>query len=705
MSHRNKTLHTNQPSLLSLHGVAADGDRRRMERLAAKLHRHNYLYHTLDSPEISDDQYDALFRELEGLENRHPELRDPSSPTMRVGGDMLEGFVKKEHSRRMYGLENIFSDGEWRAFAERMARVLPGVPISFWCEPKLDGLALEIVYENGRLTNALTRGDGVRGEIVTRAVQTIHTVPLRLRGKGPFPALLEVRGEAIICKKDFTELNKRQEAQGRKIFANPRNAAAGAVRQLDVAVAQSRPLRFLVYSMGNVVWAPATPSDCHHDVLRRFSTWGFLTPPDGRLCAGLAEVEEYVSSVRLRRQSFPMEIDGVVIKQNNLKAQKALGYTARAPRFAVAFKFPANKAETRLERIEIQVGRTGTLTPVAVLEPVLVGGAVVSRASLHNEDEIARRDVREGDTVIVQRAGDVIPEVVGPVLARRQPDSTPYVFPHVCQACGEKAHRESGKAAWRCDNLFCPAVRLRSIEHFVSKAGLDIQGLGSKWIAQLVESGCVKTPADLFELTIEDLFRFERMGETLAKKFISLLDKARREATLRSLISALGIRHVGEQTAYLLAERYADMDELACADMETLLSLPDIGQKVASSIINFFDSPANRSLLARFRALGLRLRKKTAKDETGQSPLHGKNILFTGSLSLPRSRAQQLAEAAGALPASGVSKKLDYLVAGENPGGKLQKAHELGVAVISEVEFARLLQFDDGQQAELARRT
>jgi DNA ligase (NAD+) len=683
-----------QPRRPSLQAGHAEKDRRRMEWLAAELHRHNYLYHTLDAPEISDDEYDALFRELEALEREYPDLRSPSSPTLRVGGGLLEGLAKKDHGSRMYGLEKVFSKTEWRAFAERMARALPGRPLSFWCDPKLDGLALEIVFENGVLAEALTRGDGTRGEVVTRAVRTIRTVPPRLRGEGPFPASLAVRGEAILYKHDFAQLNKRQEELGRKIFANPRNAAAGAVRQLDIAVARSRPLRFLAYNVGNVDWGEAVPSTRHHDVMERLKSWGFLTPPDGKLCSGLKEVEEYAASVRMRRQLFPMEIDGVVIKLDSLEDQKDLDYTASAPRFAVAFKFPANQARTRLERIEIQVGRTGVFTPVAVLAPTLVGGVVVSRATLHNEDEIVRRDVREGDTVIIQRAGDVIPEVVGPVLSMRPENSVSYVFPNVCPACGEKGYRESGGIAWRCGNLSCPDVRLRSLEHFVSRAGLDIQGLGSSWMEKLADSGRVSSPADLFDLTLDDLLKFERMGETLARKFLASLEKARQSASLKQLICALGIRHVGEQTARLLAERYRDLDELAGSDAETLQSLPDIGPEVASSITSFFDNAGNRALLTRFRALGLWPRRQAEENARAPNPLRGKSVLFTGTLSLPRHRARQLAEAAGAMPAGGISRNLDYLVAGESPGGKLEKARSLGIPILTESEFMRLLHSD-----------
>ena len=706
MSSLNKTsIPSEQHSLLAPQPSAEE--RKRARWLSAELERHNYLYHTLDAPEISDEQYDALFRELTDLEERWPGLRSPHSPTLRVGGGLLDGLAKKAHRRRMYGLDNVFSDEDWRDFVERMRRAwdaeLNGpLPLEFWCDPKLDGLALEIIYEHGVLREALTRGDGETGEVVTEAVRTIRTVPLRLRGEGPFPSRLEVRGEVVMFKKDFAALNEQQQALGRKVFANPRNAAAGTLRQLDISITESRPLRFLAYSLGEAAWAPAEPCPSQHELMERLTAYGFLTPPDGRLCAGPDEVDAYAAWVREHRQDFPMEIDGAVAKQDNLEAQEALGFTARAPRFAVAFKFPAMQAETLLTGIDIQVGRTGVLTPVAVLEPVPVGGVMVSRATLHNEDEIRARDVRVGDTVMVQRAGDVIPEVVGPVLAKRPPEAVEFVFPHTCPACGETVHREPGEAAWRCDNLSCPAVRLRAISHFVSKAGLDIQGVGQKWIAQLVNSGRVQSPADLFTLKAEELLGFERMGEVLAQKFVDALDEARHTATLPRLISALGIRHVGEQTARLLAGQFRDLDELGRADGESLQALPDVGPEVAASIRNFFESPANRAQLARFRELGLWPQSplvpfapsggaENGVEAAQDGPLRGKNVLFTGSLSLPRGRAQRLAEAAGAVLAGSVNKKLDYMVVGDKPGGTLDKAQALGVAVLDEAGFRALL--------------
>lgn len=683
-----------------------DPDRKRVRELVATIEHHNYLYHTLDKPEISDDAYDALFRELVALETRRPDLRSPDSPTLRVGGHLLDGLDKKAHRRRMYGLDNVFSVQEWRDFVERMQRAwdssLNGpLPLAFWCDPKLDGLALEIVYEHGVLQEALTRGDGETGEVVTAAVRTIRTVPLRLRGPGPFPDLLEVRGEVVLFRKDFAALNARQEALGRKPFANARNAAAGTLRHLDISQTVSRPLRFLAYSLGEAVWGQAAACYRHSECMARLSEYGFLTPPDGRLCATPEAVEDYVAWVRTHRETFPVDIDGAVAKQDRLAAQEALGYTAHAPRFAVAFKFPATQVSTRLLAIEVQVGRTGVLTPVAVLEPVPVGGVMVSRATLHNEDEIRARDVRVGDTVWVRRAGDVIPEVVGPVLEKRPAGTQPFHFPTSCPACGQPVFREAGESAWRCENLSCPAVRLRSITHFVSDAGLDIQGIGKKWMSQLVQCGRVTSPADLFTLTAQDLLDLDRMGEVLAQKFVDALAVARKKATLPRLISALGIRHVGTQTARTLAAHFGDLDALQAADVETLQTLPDVGPEVTASLRHFFANPANKSLLQRLKALGLWPTQGTAAANSSPlaaSPaktaptLTGKTLLFTGTLSITRGQAQQLAESAGALCLSGVSKKLNYLVAGDKAGSKLDKARALGVTILDEAAFRTLLE-------------
>lgn len=663
--------------------------------LASELARHNHLYHTLDAPEISDDEYDALFRELVDLEARWPALHTPDSPTSRVGGMVLDGLEKKRHTSRMYGLDNVFSPAEWLNFVERMERAWENdgnasLALEFWCDPKLDGLALEITYENGILTQALTRGNGEEGEVVTEAVRTIRNVPLALHGEGPFPDRLAARGEVVIFKNDFDKLNAARIAAGEKAFANPRNAASGAIRQLDIAITRARPLRFLAYGIGEVEWGAASPRQTQAQLAEMFSAWGFAVPPGGELRAGVDAVEAYAEWARERRADFPMEIDGVVAKLNSLAAQAVLGFTARAPRFAVAFKFPARGAKTRLLDIEIQVGRTGALTPVAILEPVAVGGVIVSRATLHNEDEIKALDPRVGDTVIVRRAGDVIPEITGVDLELRPPDAAPFIFPRTCPACGQPVYREPDESVWRCDNLACPAIRLRSILHFVSKNGLDIQGIGEKWVARLVEAGKVQSPVDLFRLKVDDLGEFDRMGPKLAQKFVDALALAAKNATLAKLINALGIRHVGEQTAKSLVDAFHNLDDLARANLDTLRQIRDIGPEVAASIHNFFNTPANVALLAQLRQLGI---WPVAKPQGGlpSGPLAGKSILFTGSLAIPRQQAASLAEAAGATVKSSVGAGLDYLVAGDKPGSKLRKAEELGIPILNENEFNKLI--------------
>lgn len=715
------------------HALLTSAIQEQARALAAQIEQHNYLYHTLDAPEILDADFDALFRQLQDLEVRYPELASEHSPTRRMGGRILDSLPSQAHSLRMYGLDNVFSNEEWREFVQKMLRVLPEAPQTFWCDPKLDGLAMELVYERGQLTLALTRGDGEVGEVVTDAVRTIRTIPLQLRGAGPFPDRLEVRGEVVIYKADFATLNAEQVRKKLKPFANPRNAAAGTVRQLDVSVVAQRPLRFLAYGLGAVLWPaavvapagaaapppkamgqapaqlslldmppvmPPTPLtaptvqarvwEYHHEVMTALQNYGFTTPPGGQLCTSAGAVEDYVAQVGQQRHDYPMEIDGVVMKQDHLEAQEVLGFTARAPRFAVAYKFPAEQARTVLEGIEIQVGRTGALTPVAVLTPVTVGGVVVSRATLHNEDEIRAKDVRVGDTVIVQRAGDVIPEVVGPVLDERPTDAAPFSFPHMCPACGEAAHREAGEAAWRCTNLACPAMRMQAIKHFVSKAGLDIQGIGQKWIEQLVSTGRVVSPADLFTLRVDELLAFERMGEVLAQKFVDAFGAARQQSSLPRLIAALGIRHVGEQTARVLANNVADLDALSHATVEQLTALPDVGPEVASSIIAFFESDSNRHLLQRFKDLGL-WPERVSASSSATLPLHGKKVLFTGTLTMSRSEAKKLAEQAGGEVMGAVSSKLDYLVVGEDAGSKLAKARQLGIQILNEAAFQRLL--------------
>ncbi len=681
----------------SLTSASAEAYRARVEQLRRFIAYHNYRYHTLDDPQITDDEYNAVFQELLHLEERFPELKTPDSPTEKVGGKVLSTLETRQHRLRMYSLDNVFSTEEWHGYLKRLDNAVPGIHPEFWCDPKMDGLALELVYEQGRFIAALTRGDGEVGEVVTEAMRTVRNLPKILFGE--VPDLLEVRGEVIFNRKDFQELNERQRASGAKTFANPRNAAAGSIRQLDISVTASRPLRFLAYGFGDIKWGRIVPWATYVEVMERLQGYGFETPPGGRLCFGTDMVEAYYASLRDGgREELSYEIDGVVMKLNDLAMQRRLGYTARAPRFAVAWKFPAQQAVTELLDIVIQVGRTGVLTHVAELQPVNVGGVLVSRATLHNEDEILNRDVRIGDQVIVQRAGDVIPDVVGPIPSRRRPDVQPFTFPHICPACGEPAHRLEGEAAWRCVNLSCPAVIRQSLAHFVSKAGLDIERLGSRWINLLVNSGRIKNPADLFTLTVPDLLHYERMGVKLATNLVQALQYAKQNATLQRLICALGIRHVGEQTAKILASTYPDMDALIAASADELQSLPGIGPEGAGSIQAFLSDEANLLLLKRLREQGLWPVNNLHHTPVGM--LSGKRVLFTGTLSIPRARAQQLAEQAGAEIVSVVSRKLDLLVVGENPGSKLEKAHTLGIETVDEAAFIRLLDSEQDGKAE-----
>ncbi len=661
--------------------------------LREQLEYHSRQYYVLDDPTITDAEYDALFRELVALEEEYPDLRDASSPTMRVGGQVLESLESRAHSLRMYSLDNAFSVEDWREYTGRTARLAnkPEQELAFWVDPKMDGLAMELIYEQGVLTTALTRGDGEKGEVVTPSMRTVRNLPLRLRGEN-VPAYLEVRGEVVITRKEFELFNERQLAAGGKAFANPRNAAAGSVRQLDSRVTAARPLRFMAYGVGLVDGAAQGPWDTYEHLMQALHAMGFAIAPEARLCASAAEVETAFAELGRKRSSLPFEIDGVVAKVNDISLHESLGFTARAPRWALALKFPAVQARTVLRAIQVQVGRTGVLTPVAVLDPVAVGGVTVSRATLHNADEIAAKDLREGDTVLVQRAGDVIPEVVRPILEERPADAQPYVFPTICPSCGSEAARAEGEAAYRCVNSLCPAVVRESIKFFASKSGLDIQGVGSRWVEAFVDKGLVKSPADLFRITTEQLRDFDRMGEKLAANFIAAFETARVTASLPRLICALGMRHVGEQTAKALAARYRDLDALSAAGFEDLQAVPDVGPEVAEAICLYFENPGNQALLREFKDLGLwPVAPVPAAAAKQGGPLAGKSLLFTGTLSLPREKAERLAEEAGGRIVSGVSRKLDFLVAGDKAGSKLQKAQALGVAVLDEAAFMRLL--------------
>jgi DNA ligase (NAD+) len=662
--------------------------------LRERIEYHNHRYYVLDDPEISDAEYDALFRELAALEAEHPELADPNSPTRRVGGAPAAGFTPYEHALRMYSLDNAMVVEEWYAFAERVRKGLGRIgegEVAYWADPKMDGLALEVIYEQGRFVRAATRGDGRTGEDVTHTMRTVMNLPLTLRGAN-VPNLLEVRGEVVMSNADFAALNARQREAGEKVFANPRNGAAGAVRQLDPKVAASRPLRFLAYGIGRVAWhSPLFAWTSQHEIMAGLVDLGFAIPPEARLCATAAEVAGYFEELMARRAEQPFEIDGLVAKVDSLEMQRALGFTSRAPRWALALKFPAHQARTVLNDIRIQVGRTGVLTPVAELEPVPLAGVIVSNATLHNKGYIEERDFRIGDTVLIQRAGDVIPQVLAVDVEARPAEARPYLFPTECPVCGGEA-REDGEAV-RCVNDTCPAKTVQRIIHFVSKAGLDMEGVGRTWIKRLAEDGVLETAADLFSLEKTALLKYEGMGDRSAEKFIEAIDRARTSAPLWRLIAALGIRHVGEQTARALAARYKDLEALGKATREELQAVDDVGPIVADSVYFFFESEETRMLLERFRAVdfwpeGGALPAAAMKD----APLAGKVFIFTGSLpDMTRDQAQALVEAQGGAAVKTISRKVDYVVAGDKAGSKVAKAEKLGLTIIDFDAFMALL--------------
>ena len=682
--------------LSALDHQAAEG---RIKDLRVVLEHHSYCYYVLDDPQITDPEYDALFLELQALEKLWPDLITSDSPTRKVGGRVLDSLVARPHRQRMYSLDNIFSAKEWGEFIEKLARLAPQAALGpFWVDPKMDGLALEVIYEDGLFTLALTRGDGESGEDVTHNLLTVRNLPLRLRplpGKA-LPRRLEVRGEVMIPRIDFEKLNVRRLKDNEKPFANPRNAAAGSVRQLDSSVAAARPLLFYAYGLGEVIW-PEGEGDWqnHSQMMHDLQVMGFTVPPQGRLCENAEAVRAAYTHLTEIRPTLPFEIDGVVIKLDDLALAQKLGFTARAPRWAVAWKFTASQAVTKLNDILIQVGRTGVFTPVAVLDPVEVGGVTVGRATLHNEDEIAAKDLRVGDMVLVQRAGDVIPEVVRPLLEERDPAAppAPFEFPRKCPVCGSEGLRLPDEAAWRCVNRSCPAVAQLAIVHFVSKAGLDILGVGRRWVEELFTAGVIHTAADLFTLRAEDMLRFEGMGEVSAAKFIKALEKAKAEATLPRFICALGIRLVGEQTARLLAAHYQDLDALSEATADGLKALDDVGPAVSSSILAFFANPANRELLQRFKGLGLWPKAALILENTSQNlPWAGKRFIFTGGLTgYTRDEAQAAVEARGGVALKTISAKADVVVAGEKAGSKLDKARALGLTIWDEAEFSAQL--------------
>jgi DNA ligase (NAD+) len=692
---------------LPVEALTEEEARDELARLAEEIRHHDRLYHAEDAPEISDADYDALRQRNNAIEARFPELIRADSPSRRVGAAPAAGFTKVTHSRPMLSLENAFEEADVRDFfagirnffrrPEDVALVEPD-RIAVMAEPKIDGLSVALRYQEGRLVLGATRGDGVTGEDITANIRTLQTVPKALAG-GDWPAEIEIRGEVYMERSGFFAVNAEREAAGEPIFANPRNVAAGSLRQLDPAITARRPLKFFAYAWGE---ASAPFARTHEGALARFAEWGFTVNPHSRLCHGVDQVLAYYREIAAERASLPYDIDGVVYKVDDLRLQERLGMVSRAPRWAVAHKFPAQQAQTVMRGIMITVGRRGTLTPTAMLEPITVGGVVVQRATLHNEDEIARKDVRIGDTVIVQRAGDVIPQIVAVVLERRPPDAKPYEFPDRCPVCGSLAVREPGQVARRCTGgLICAAQAVERLKHFVARDCFDIDGLGEKHIAAFWQDGLIRRPGDIFRLKarVEEIAAREGWGSVSAKKLIDAIE-ARRQIPLDRFINALGIPQIGQATARLLARHYRSFaawrrDMEAAQDPESeayagLIDIDGIGEDMAADIVGFFAEPHNREILDDL-AHEVRVLDYAAPPTRSASPLAGKTIVFTGSLeSMTRSEAKARAEALGANVASSVSSKTDYVVAGADAGSKATKAAALGVHMLDEAAWLAL---------------
>ena len=662
---------------------------RDIEQLRQQLHSHNYRYYVLDDPAITDAEYDQLMRRIQELEAAFPDLIVPDSPTQRVGAAPVDAFGTVLHSLPMLSLDNAFSPSEVRDFDERLKRFLgQSASIAYVAEPKIDGLAVELVYENGLLVQGSTRGDGIRGEEITQNLRTIKTIPLRLIASGgpPAPQRLEVRGEVYMTKRDFQRLNARREEEGESTFANPRNASAGSLRQLDPRITASRPLSLFCYGLGSV---EGISFESHWEVLQSLARWGFKINPLCQQCQGIDEALAYYERLRDQREELPYEIDGVVFKVDLRSLQEGLGTRSRSPRWALAYKFAPKQAVTRIRDISVQVGRTGALTPVALLDPVQVAGVEVSRASLHNPDEVARKDARAGDWVVVQRAGDVIPEIVEVLKERRTGDEVPFEMPTRCPVCGSAVVRLEDEVVPRCVGLACPAMLKERIVHFASKRGMDIEGLGDKIVNQLVERGLVKDVGDLYSLTKDDLLKLDRLADKSAANLFTAIERSK-QTTLPRLLYALGIRHVGEHVAEILARVYSDWQELQRAAYEEVQSIHEIGPRIAQSLVTFFQDVGNQAVLEKLQRGGLRVTAPTRPTE--DQSMRGKTLVFTGELqSFTRAEAKRLVEGRGGRVTSSVSRQTSYVVAGVDAGSKLNQARKLGVSVLTEEEFEALL--------------
>ena len=659
----------------------------RAAELRDNIEYHNYRYYSLDDPLVPDAEYDRLLRELQSLENQYPELITTQSPTQRVGAVPVEAFGEVVHTVPMLSLANAFEDPELNDFHRRVCERLDVEEVEYAAEPKLDGLAASIRYEDGLLVSGATRGDGTRGEDVTQNIRTIKAVPLHLRGDN-FPRVLEVRGEVYMTEEGFQRLNEEQVRRERKPFANPRNAAAGGLRQLDPSITAERPLTMVCYGAGDVRegWLPST----HTEILARLKHWGFKVSPEVALVQGVEGCRNYYSQMLARRESLGYAIDGVVFKVNDVAEQQQLGTVSRAPRWAIAYKFPAEEELTRVRDIDVQVGRTGVLTPVARLEPVQVGGVVVTNATLHNQDELDRKDVRVGDTVVVRRAGDVIPEVARVVKSRRPRRTRRFYLPDRCPVCGSEVIRMEGEVAARCSGgLYCPAQRKQAVRHFASRRAMDIEGLGQKFIDQLVDADLVHSILDIYSLTEDQLAALDRMGKKSAANLVAAIARSR-DTTLARLLYALGIRDVGEATALSLAIHFGDLKPLRAAPVERLQEVPDVGPVVARQITSFFTEPHNREVL---NGLVKVIRwPAQAPQSTGDAKLAGKRFVITGTLdAMSRDEAKRRLVALGAKVSGSVSRKTDYLVAGAKSGSKRGKAEKLRITILDEEEFLKLI--------------
>jgi len=670
-------------------GSVVTGAVERVADLRKQIEYHNYRYYVLDDPEIPDAEYDRLMRQLIDLEHQYPELITPDSPTQRVGGEPLKIFTQVAHRIPMLSLSNAFSEQDVKDFDKRNCDQLELTSIPYVAEPKLDGLAVSLRYEAGLLVKCATRGDGMQGEDVTLNVRTIGAVPLRLTGQN-IPPVLEVRGEVYMPKHGFDALNARQLANNEKPFANPRNAAAGSLRQLDPKITATRPLSMYCYGLGEVV--DGQMAEYHYDILMQLKTWGLRVNDETAVVEGAEGCLQHYQQLSEKRLNLPYEIDGVVYKINALAAQQQMGFVAKAPRWAIAHKFPAEEALTVVENIEVQVGRTGALTPVARLKPVFVGGVTLTNATLHNQDEIDRKDVRIGDTVVVRRAGDVIPEVARVILRNRPEDAQKYQMPEHCPVCGANAIRAEGEAVSKCSaGLFCAAQRKQSIKHFASRKAMDIEGLGDKLVEQLVDQGLVETVADLFTLNKTQLAALERMGDKSADNILAALSQSK-ETQLARFLYGLGIREVGEATAQTLVQHLGSLENIAAANEDVLINLPDIGPVVAAHVVQFFQEPHNMEVIQKLRDAGVHWQNQPVMAVL-ETPFSGKTFVLTGSLTqMTRQEAKAKLQSLGAKVAGSVSAKTNYVVAGEKAGSKLTKAQALDLEILTEDQFVALLQ-------------